>query len=353
MQGFYLNKAGGIAEGCATFVRSSSFRVVHVVPMELKKVLRILPSLEELYAAMPHIQDIIGGKLTTVAQILVLQPVHDAHKGRRLLVANTHLFYYPWANYVRMLQTHVIVRVLEEIKNRLLAGASLPIGYSLHACSVPELVENEQTYEEVLPWVQRGMQEGIPPEEEQQLCSAQSQPDTLIAVGRVEQVSVCFCGDLNSTPGDGSIEYIRSGHLPSEHDNWSSVHQFRWGQNFFKDERAVEEQAAPAGVEDPSPRTRSRAPIDPELSKIMPVLRHGLGLRFASGFPLFTNFTPGFKDVLDYVITDDATLEVVSVAPMPSSEVCSENVGLPSRVFPSDHLSVCVDLRFRAEEQLP
>jgi hypothetical protein len=42
--------------------------------------------------------------------------------------------------------------------------------------------------------------------------------------------------------------------------------------------------------------------------------------------------------------------ETVRVAPFPSVAVLSADVGLPSPVFPSDHLAIAVDLRRTSRE---
>lgn len=105
-------------------------------------------------------------------------------------------------------------------------------------------------------------------------------------------------------------------------------------------------------------------------------MRLQLGLELVSGAPAFTNFTPEFTETLDYVFieggargdngrkrdTKDTELEneavltvddggggeVVrwaAVAPMPEEgPLRAMTPGLPSETFPSDHVSVVVDL---------
>lgn len=78
----------------------------------------------------------------------------------------------------------------------------------------------------------------------------------------------------------------------------------------------------------------------------LPNLTHDLNLFSAAGYPLFTNFTKNFKDILDYIFIQKDHFNVLRVAPFPSDSVLSENVALPSHVFPSDHLAVVVDIQF-------
>lgn len=112
-------------------------------------------------------------------------------------------------------------------------------------------------------------------------------------------------------------------------------------------------------------------------------MRSQLGLKLVSGTPSFTNFTPEFTDTLDYVFIEGAAglgrrkgessdvagsserhvvLSVESsgaggrggggaaaaaaaVAPMPEEGVLrAMTPGLPSETYPSDHVSLVVDL---------
>jgi hypothetical protein len=90
---------------------------------------------------------------------------------------------------------------------------------------------------------------------------------------------------------------------------------------------------------------KERVEDDADPARLLGVLRHGLELESAAGFPAFSNYTAAFKDCLDYVMVQKARFQVLRVAPFPSEEVLSATVALPSAVFPSDHLSLMVDLR--------
>lgn len=54
-----------------------------------------------------------------------------------------------------------------------------------------------------------------------------------------------------------------------------------------------------------------------------------------------------FKDLLDYVFIESDIMTVDAVSPFPAESILSENVALPSSVFPSDHLAVAVDVRLK------
>lgn len=89
----------------------------------------------------------------------------------------------------------------------------------------------------------------------------------------------------------------------------------------------------------------------------------------ACGTPQYTNYTVGFADCLDYIFYQDDSFDVQQVSiypqiyiykfinlvlnflpqvvPFPSLEELQANTALPSIVFPSDHISLAADLRWK------
>lgn len=76
-------------------------------------------------------------------------------------------------------------------------------------------------------------------------------------------------------------------------------------------------------------------------------LRHDLHFHNATGTENLTNYTASFKAVLDYILVDLDELAVDRVIPLPSLEEVSEFVALPSVHFPSDHLALIADLKWK------
>ncbi|XP_026686702.1 2',5'-phosphodiesterase 12 [Diaphorina citri] len=66
----------------------------------------------------------------------------------------------------------------------------------------------------------------------------------------------------------------------------------------------------------------------------------------ACGTPEFTNFTVGFSGCLDYIYYQKDQLKVTQVVPFPSKEELELYSGLPSPVYPSDHLALIADLQW-------
>lgn len=84
----------------------------------------------------------------------------------------------------------------------------------------------------------------------------------------------------------------------------------------------------------------------------LPCLTHDLHLYSAAGIPEYTNYTKAFKDTLDYIFVEEDHFVVKRIAPFPDNATLMKNTALPSRVFPSDHLAVAVDLQFVKRKKL-
>lgn len=73
-------------------------------------------------------------------------------------------------------------------------------------------------------------------------------------------------------------------------------------------------------------------------------LRHDMDLISACGYVDYTNYTPNFHGMLDYIFVDATKLKVKQVIPMPTHEEVTLHSGIPSVVFPSDHIAQICDL---------
>lgn len=75
-------------------------------------------------------------------------------------------------------------------------------------------------------------------------------------------------------------------------------------------------------------------------------IKHNTNLSSACGTPEYTNYTGTFSGCLDYIFYQTDYLTVEQVIPMPSEKELSVYTGLPSVVSPSDHIALCVDLKW-------
>ena len=169
-------------------------------------------------------------------------------QNKGLILATTHLFFKPDADHIRLLQIGMILRELENIKN-----------------SVQQEFSGD--------------------------------------------FSIMLCGDFNSTPPFGVLEFIQSQKIAENHSDWKSS-------------------------ENPEEHVQDFC------------LKHSLTLDSACGTPKYTNYTIEFKDCLDYIFYQTEHLKVTNVIPFPSEEELSVHKGCPNVVFPSDHISCIADLKW-------
>ncbi|XP_032687861.1 2',5'-phosphodiesterase 12-like [Odontomachus brunneus] len=121
-------------------------------------------------------------------------------------------------------------------------------------------------------------------------------------------VSVLLSGDFNSVPERSIYRLFTENYVPESCEDWRS-----------NAEEVVENVS----------------------------LTQDLQMSSACGTPEYTNYTPEFSACLDYIFYERDKLEVEQVIPMPSKEEITLHTGLPSVVFPSDHISLCADLKFK------
>mmetsp|Transcript_13747 Transcript_13747/g.13293 ORF Transcript_13747/g.13293 Transcript_13747/m.13293 type:complete len:639 (+) Transcript_13747:547-2463(+) len=325
--GHYTNKAGGVLEGCATITKNIKLKVLHRIDIPLKNVLRNAPILKGIYSIRPDLKDVLGGKLGTVGQITVCQCLWNP--ARVILLANTHLFYHPSAGFVRLLQTDVITRTMLDIRTYIeTTGLE---GLDQLIC---EGEDRNEGGDRCMDHLKKGEYKGgMPPDSD-------VKPPT---------VSVLFMGDFNSTSETAVIEYLDTGVISSEHEVWETINTFHWGQR-SESETDTNDSSGSGGTTSTgvrvSSKVRSAGLNDAHgavLATITPTLTHPFSLISASTTP-YTNYTKGFKDILDYIYYQSDHLRVIRVAPFPSENILSQDVALPSQHFPSDHLAVVVDL---------
>merc|ERR1719330_1305560 len=114
----FTKKTGQACDGCALFWRRSRFEA-QSAPVEMRLCGKVddLPGLAQdtARAISQHrnTRDVLAN-VNTVAQCVLLRDL--AAGGRLLLVANTHLFYSPHANHIRLLQLHMLLSELDTIR---------------------------------------------------------------------------------------------------------------------------------------------------------------------------------------------------------------------------------------------
>lgn len=77
-------------------------------------------------------------------------------------------------------------------------------------------------------------------------------------------------------------------------------------------------------------------------------LQQPFRMQSACGTPAFTNYTPNFAACLDYIFYQSDRLSVEQIIPFPTEQQLKAHIAIPSVVFPSDHLALVADLKFKS-----
>lgn len=123
-----------------------------------------------------------------------------------------------------------------------------------------------------------------------------------------------IAGDLNTKPKAAVVKFLEGGSVASDDIEWFSMGR---------------DQYLP-GFGNLKPGFKLKSAIDFEKVK-------------------YTTYVNNFTDVLDHIFYDPEMVELTKYVDQPSHEDITANVGLPSRVIPSDHLAQIVDFKWRLD----
>jgi len=299
----YVRKAGGAADGCALFWRRGRFRA-EAPPFELRLSgsFHELPGLDASvrHAVGSHqrIKDVLA-KITTVAQGVVLRDLHV--EGQRLLVANTHLFYHANANHIRLLQLHMLLTELAE-RAKLVEDGAGDVAVLLLGDLNARKGEFDPKY-------------GLPQAAYRLIrdrAILSDDPDWLYTCWRpaewatIASADVCICcHDLGTISGIGICPLCDGfglGALVAAETNTGLLRL---------------DLQLPLPMMDPNSQIK------------------------------VTNFTAGFQECLDYTLLDERAFDVVHLIEPPTLAELKAETALPSTMFPSDHVPVITDIKYR------
>ncbi|KAG7125108.1 Glucose-repressible alcohol dehydrogenase transcriptional effector like protein [Verticillium longisporum] len=134
----------------------------------------------------------------------------------------------------------------------------------------------------------------------------------------VTDIPLLVCGDFNSTFDSSVYELLAQGRVSPDHKELAS---FQYG-NFTRD-----------GIEHPFSLRDAYAPT------------HGTPDQLP-----YTNYTPGFTDVIDYLWFSTNTLEVVDLLGPPDAEYLKRVPAFPHWHFPSDHMQIMAEFVVKARK---
>ena len=197
--------------------------------------------------------------------------------GTRLIVANTHLTWEPWFHDVKLVQAAILMEYLTKKSEE---WAQMP----------PTSDKTKRLYRFTRP----DNAENANGEDFEPVPSASYESGT--------QIPVLVCGDFNSTQDSGVYDLITQGSLSNSHSDLG-------GQKYGDLTRH--------GISHPFSLKSSYSPI---------------------GELPFTNWTPDFREVIDYVWYSTNSLQVTALLGQVDPDYMSRVPGFPNYHFPSDHL---------------
>ncbi|XP_014259639.1 2',5'-phosphodiesterase 12 [Cimex lectularius] len=161
--GEMAKKNGTVSEGVATFFNKTKFRLVqqckYVFGEEVDKDKMFADIWDQIKLNEKLVEKIKD--LGTVLQILVLESVQNP--SNYLVLGNTHLYFHPTADHIRLLQAAMALRWMNSTISQ---------------------------FEE-----------------------------------KGKNISMIFCGDFNSTPESGVYEFMTANVIPPDYKEWSSVEE--------------------------------------------------------------------------------------------------------------------------------
>jgi 2',5'-phosphodiesterase len=203
---------------------------------------------QPLLDASPTLVDALQ-KVTTIAQLLLLVPTSPSHtaagtKGQQqqgqgqqlppLLVANTHLFFHPFAPHIRTIHTAAILEEAAAAVECWQQGQALQV----HPPSAEQQQEAATAAAGAAATAADATAAAPPTQQPQQQQGKQQQQGVSWVSPHAQELlaaaagppCLLFCGDLNSDLNDGVpgvVAMLGSGQLSADHWDWSYGKLFR------------------------------------------------------------------------------------------------------------------------------
>lgn len=208
----------------------------------------------------------------------------DENGGSRLIVANAHLHWDPQYKDVKLVQTAMLVEELSQIA---------------------------QT------WAAKGGR-GTP---------------TLAAYAKdPTRIPLIISGDFNSMPSSGVYEFLTSGVASQDHPDFSTYKYGRYTSEGLVS-RLSPLKSAYSHIQEARMENGENGGDD------APLLRPGA--------ILWTNYTPGFRGVIDYIWYSTTSTVVTGLLAGVEPEYARGVVGFPNWHHPSDHIPIVVSFRIK------
>jgi len=265
-----------LVDGCATFYKASKYTLVEKQLIEFSAVAMQRSDFKKT--------DDMFNRVLGRDHIAVVCLLENKITGTRFIVANAHIYWNMQFRDVKLVQVALLIEEIEKIANNF---AKYP----------PRLPPTPAS---------AGGASTAPGASEH---NASSRPPPVYTDG--SKIPLIICGDFNSVPNSGVYEFLSTGSVPHNHEDFMSHLYGKYTSDGLK---------------------------------------HRLGLKSAyasTGETTLTNYTPSFKGVIDYIWYSTANLSLNGVLGEVDKSYLDKSVGFPNVHFPSDHLCIASEFRVR------
>ncbi|PSN62698.1 hypothetical protein BS50DRAFT_501789 [Corynespora cassiicola Philippines] len=211
--------------------------------------------------------------------IAVIAFLENRMTGSRFIVGNVHVFWNPAFTDVKLVQVAILMEGITKFANK----------WAKHPPCLDKAVYRFTNGDG---------------EDGKETPDVIEEPGPSMEYSDGAQIPLLLCGDFNSLPNSGIYDLIVQGNLSNSHADLGSR---KYG-NFTRD-----------GISHPFSLKSSYSSI---------------------GELAFTNYTPSFKGVLDYIWYSTNTLQVVGLLGDIDKEYLNRVPGFPNYHFPSDHIAL-------------
>ncbi len=214
------------------------------------------------------------------------------YTGARLIVADTHLAWEPTLADVKLVQTAILMEHITKLSEKW--------------TRLPPLKEKEKRLIQLLSDDGPGPRRDPPvPAPSQEYRNNTDFPLLVI-------------GDFNSVEGSSVYNLFTTGRVGPDHPDFKD-HQYG---NFTRD-----------GIEHPFSMRSAYVHLNGTPDELT-----------------FTNYVPGFAEMIDYIWYSTNTMEVVELLGPPDRQHLKRVPGFPNYHFPSDHIEICAELVIKARK---
>ncbi|KAI1259412.1 glucose-repressible alcohol dehydrogenase transcriptional effector [Xylariaceae sp. FL1019] len=212
--------------------------------------------------------------------------------GNRFIVVNAHLCWESFLSDVKAVQTGILMELVTKQAEKYARRPAIPIEEKRITKSFADDAPEDIEFPDPAPSQEYRNNTDIP---------------------------LLVCGDYNSTRDSSVYELLEKGRIPPDHPDLVG-HSYG---NFTRD-----------GIEHPFS------------------LRNSYAHLFGTPDELtFTNYTPTFSGVLDYIWYSTNALDLVELLGPPDTEYLKRVPGFPNYHFPSDHIQIMGEFVFKSKRE--